>query len=831
MARATIDFGIDLGTTNSEIALMNRGSMRVFKAWDNRENTPSVVRILSDGTIQVGKNAYDRLVDDEENTVAEFKRLMGRSHTYHFADSGRTLTPEELSSEVLKILKADVVLAGFDCTAAVITVPAYFEIVQSEATQRAARLAGLPEAPLLQEPIAAAIAYGKDAPPQDGYWLVYDLGGGTFDVAIIKCTGGHLGIVDCGGDNDLGGKDFDWLVVERILIPALVKTFDLPELARSNRKTHGRLLAKLKESAEEAKITLTRLERTTVYLDGSVSDRSGRPVELSIPVSRQDYEPLIEPSIAKTLRLSQEIIARARLSPSAFERVILVGGPTMTPAIRAAIRASLNIPVDPRMDPITVVAQGAAIFASNQPFPHDRQIRSAGKLLVRLGFTALSQQPITLVAGRLEAEGEKTLPPDLRARLTRDDQGWQSGFLPVKEGAFVCQVSLRENQSNTFRLALFDGTGQSVPVEPDTLCITHGLSVANPPLQRTIGVEVVTESGQGRYDLLLARGTPLPAKATFTYQAARALQPGSSDHVVNIHLFEGEYENPQDNRHLGTLKILGTQVRRPVPLNTDIEVTLSVDASRHPTVRAYIPLLDQTFQDILTGMIAPKPNPEDLAAEAEKLEAQWEAVVKAAQVPSDTASQIDSQLTQVGVELAAAHGGDPGALEKADRLIREMRAEIANLTKASETPKLIADLDYARAETQREVHKHGNDGDHEQLRGLEADADRARERQDPRLCQDATKRLWSLYWQVRYRQDSTWIEIYQDLAERGRFTDPDRAQALMVECRRLLDAHQMGRFREVVRQLWGLVPEEAQEETKEHVSDAGIKRGPWQAHA
>ena len=118
MARATIDFGIDLGTTNSEIALMNRGSMRVFKAWDNRENTPSVVRILSDGTIQVGKNAYDRLVDDEENTVAEFKRLMGRSHTYHFADSGRTLTPEELSSEVLKILKADVVLAGFDCTAA-----------------------------------------------------------------------------------------------------------------------------------------------------------------------------------------------------------------------------------------------------------------------------------------------------------------------------------------------------------------------------------------------------------------------------------------------------------------------------------------------------------------------------------------------------------------------------------------------------------------------------------------------------------------------------------------------------------------------------------------
>jgi molecular chaperone DnaK len=617
-------------------------------------------------------------------------------------------------------------------------------------------------------------------------------------------------------------------MVERIVIPALAQTFGLPGLARSN-DTYRVLLAFLKKAAEEAKIALTDQERTAVYVDVSDKwpDRSGRRIELSIPVSRRDYEPLIEPSITKTLRLSQEIIARARLSPSAIERVILVGGPTMTPAIRAAIRAGLNIPVDTRMDPITVVAQGAAIFASNQPFPHDRQIRSAGKLLARLAFTALCQQPNTLVAGRLEAEGKKTLPSDLRARLTRDDQGWQSGFLPVKDGAFVCQVSLRENQSNTFRLVLFDGTGQSVPVEPDTLCITHGLSVANPPVERTIGVEVVTESGRGRYHPLLARGTPLPAKATFPYRTARALQPGSSDHVLNIHVFEGEYENPKDNRYLGTLKISGTEVGRPVPLNAEIEVTLSVDASRHPTVRAYIPLLDQLSQQILTEVLAPKPNSGDLAVEAEKLEAQWEAVVKAAQIPADTASQVDSQLTQVGVELAAAHGGDPGALEKADRLIREMRAEIANLAKASETPQAVAALDYARAKTQREVHKHGSAADHEQLRGLETDADRARERQDPRLCQDVTKRLWSLYWQVLFRQDDTWIGIYQDLAERGRFTDPDRAQALMVECRRLLDAHQMARFREVLRQLWGLVPEEAQEETKTKVSDAGIKDGTW----
>lgn len=223
-------------------------------------------------------------------------------------------------------------------------------------------------------------------------------------------------------------------------------------------------------------------------------------------------------------------------------------------------------------------------------------------------------------------------------------------------------------------------------------------------------------------------------------------------------------------------------------------------------------------------MIAPKPDLNELAAEAQHLATQWEGMVQAGRVPEDTAFQVDRNLTQVSVELAAAQGGDPGALEKADCIIREMQAEIANVTKTGETPLLIDTLDYARAETQRVVHQHGNAGDHEQLRGLEGDADRARQRQDPRLCQDATKRFWSLYWQVLFRQDGFWVGTFQDLAERGRFTDSSRAQALIVEYRRLLQAHDMGRFRELVWQLWRLVPEEAQQATAKRVTDAGIKK-------
>lgn len=821
MARATIDFGIDLGTTNSEIALFDRGQVRMFKNNDNRENTPSVVRIDRAGAIHVGRRAYDRVVDDPENTVAEFKLVMGGSQTFPFAASGRTLTPEELSAEVLKSLKADAARAGFDCHAAVITVPANFESVQCEATQRAAKLAGLVEAPLLQEPIAAAIAYGKDAHPSDGYWLIYDLGGGTFDVAIIKRTSGHLRVVDCAGNNYLGGKQFDWLVVEQVLLPALSRTFDLPGLERSN-ATYRTLMGKLKKEAEDARIALTDQESATIYLDGCGADRNGRLIELALQVSRSEYERLIEPHVVQTLRLCQQILSRIRLSPGAIERIILVGGPTITPCIRGAIQSTLGISVDARLDPITVVAKGAAVFASSQPFPHAHQTRSTGKALVKLSFSALCQQPTTMIAGRLEAASGTKLPSELRVRLTRDDQGWQSGFLPVTNEAFVCQVSLREHQANIFRIALFDEAGQSLAIEPDTLCITHGLSVANPPLPRTISVEVIAEKGQGRCEPLLLRGTPLPGKASHTFRTALALKPGSADQVLNIKVYEGEHEIPEHNRHLGTLKVTGRQVQRAVPLNAEIQVTLSVDASRHAAAQAYIPVLNETFREVLKEQIAPKPDVNQLSAELERIEAQWREASPVAN--ADTTAEVNQQLTEVTVELAAAYGGDPGALEKADRLIREVQASLANVSKVAETPRLLESLEEAREKTRRIVSQFGTAPEHEQLRALEADAERAHARQDPRLCQDATTRLWKLYWQVLFRQDGFWVGVFQDLTEQGRFTDDARAQALIKEGSRLLQAHDMARFREVTKRLWDLVPEETQQETAQRVSDAGIKK-------
>ena len=198
---STIDFGIDLGTTNSNIALCRTGEVRVFQTTDLMNITPSVVYVSKTGRLLVGKKAYDTWVADPQNTQAEFKRWMGYNDKLTFPASGRQFAAEELSAEVLKSLRADAERQTQEqITAAVITVPAAFGSLQCEATSRAARLAGLDQSPLLQEPIAAAVAYGASPSARNQRWLVFDLGGGTLDIAIVSTRNSRLAVLEHQGE-------------------------------------------------------------------------------------------------------------------------------------------------------------------------------------------------------------------------------------------------------------------------------------------------------------------------------------------------------------------------------------------------------------------------------------------------------------------------------------------------------------------------------------------------------------------------------------------------------------------------------------------------------
>ena len=206
MNRSTIDFGIDLGTTNSAIAVLEGVAQNIIKNNEDQDTTPSAVHIGRNNQVHVGQRAKNAVLRKPSDAYAEFKRRMGTEYLYHFKSSNQRKKPEELSAEVLKALRADVSRRlGEEINAAVVTVPAAFELHQCDATKKAAELAGLQVCALLQEPVAAALAYGFQADAEKAYWLVYDFGGGTFDAALIKAQDGLINVVHHGGNNFLGG--------------------------------------------------------------------------------------------------------------------------------------------------------------------------------------------------------------------------------------------------------------------------------------------------------------------------------------------------------------------------------------------------------------------------------------------------------------------------------------------------------------------------------------------------------------------------------------------------------------------------------------------------
>ena len=267
MARVKIDYGIDLGTTNSAIARMEDGEVKIIKSEIQMDTTPSCVSFRKK-SISLGIDAYNRF-DDEHlaafkefslsgnkkedfNTFIEFKRTMGTDKTYESKSATRSFNSEELSAEVLKTLKN--YIRDEEISSVAITIPARFRSNQIDATQRAAELSGFKYCELLMEPIAASIAYGVSGKSVNGYWLVFDFGGGTFDAALMRVEEGIMKVVDTDGDNHLGGKDLDYAVVDHIIIPYLKENYRIEKIL-TNEYGKRELREALKVMAEEAKIS------------------------------------------------------------------------------------------------------------------------------------------------------------------------------------------------------------------------------------------------------------------------------------------------------------------------------------------------------------------------------------------------------------------------------------------------------------------------------------------------------------------------------------------------------------------------------------------------
>ena len=343
--------GIDLGTTNSCFAVMEGGEPTVITNQEGARTTPSVVGFAKNGERLVGQLAKRQAVSNPENTIISIKRHMGTDYKVNV--EGKSYTPQEISAMILQKIKADAEAhLGEPVKQAVITVPAYFTDSQRQATKDAGTVAGLEVLRIINEPTAAALAYGVDK-GEDGKILVFDLGGGTFDVSILELGEGVFEVLATSGNNHLGGDDFDQRIMDYLINEFKKETgIDL-----SNDKLADQ---RLKEAAEKAKIELSGVASTQINLPFITADATG-PKHLDVTLTRAKFDELTRDLVEATIEPTRKAMKDAGLSASEIDKVLLVGGSTRIPAVQEAIKRELGKEPTKNINPDECVAIGAAI--------------------------------------------------------------------------------------------------------------------------------------------------------------------------------------------------------------------------------------------------------------------------------------------------------------------------------------------------------------------------------------------------------------------------------------------------------------------------------------
>ena len=343
--------GIDLGTTNSCVAVLEGGEAVVIANAEGGRTTPSVVAFSKTGERMIGQVAKRQAVTNADRTISSIKRHMGEN--YHVTVDGKGYTPQEISAMVLQKLKADAeAYLGQPVTEAVVTVPAYFSDAQRQATKDAGKIAGLDVKRIINEPTAAALAYGLDKEESQNI-MVYDLGGGTFDVSILEIGDGIIEVKATAGDTHLGGDDFDQRIMDYLV--AEFKKAEGVDL------TNDRMaMQRLREAAEKAKIELSGMTTTSVNLPYITADATG-PKHLDVTLSRAKFNELTADLVERTLKPVRQAMSDAGLSASQLHKVLLVGGSTRIPAVQEAVKSITGTDGFKGINPDECVAVGAAI--------------------------------------------------------------------------------------------------------------------------------------------------------------------------------------------------------------------------------------------------------------------------------------------------------------------------------------------------------------------------------------------------------------------------------------------------------------------------------------
>lgn len=824
----TINFAIDLGTTNSLIAKYDDGNIKIYNnPLGLKQTLPSCIAFRRN-RIVIGDKALDYLEKDAENICMLFKRKMGTQDTYYVPSMDKEMSPIELSSLILKELK-NFVNDEAILNSVVITIPASFDTIQSNATKKAGYLAGFKEVVLLQEPIAACLAFANTSNIEvtDAQnWIVYDFGGGTFDVALVEVNDRELKVKDNQGDNYLGGADFDNLIVEHLIVPFIEQKLALTNLwkdLKSKTSNFKGLYFELLKISEEAKKELSHYEETEIEIDIDINSENF--FEQFI-IKREQFEDLISSRVEQTITFIQDVIKNNQLLNSQIDRVILIGGTTYVPMIKRRIAEAIGVEVNSSIDPTSAVVHGAAYFAGSKPATviEDTDTTQKDTCSETIDFKLFYEQNTRdleeLITCKVNSGDAKSY------RIMRKDGGYDSGVKTLEDDTFSEFVPLLEGRLNAFKIQLLNPALDVLKVI-DSIAINQGsYNVQGQPLPNDICMEVDDlDASATRLDLVFAKGSILPLKKKIYKTASKTILRHSSSNLI-INIIEGKSKGlPSSGLSIGYIEIFGKDLEEDLIKGTDIEIELEVTESRDLKINVFLQSCDQEFKNVFSeserAISINKINMEinTILGDVEgliKLNNSEENFEYSRQLENIRVGLIE---TQISLSLITDDDVSDAKFQLDDRK-RKLIQNFDDLTRNKLIAQEIEDYNEAKLNLEYHLNKEENERYQDKYARIIKNEREVINSGNKYLIRSKIKELDELYDAVIQSSDDNFITYFLNLKFVTEFSNQRKADKLIKQGDESLDKKDYKSLRHIVYGLSALLPDYEKENQKNFKDDS-----------
>jgi molecular chaperone DnaK len=549
-------------------------------------------------------------------------------------------------------------------------------------------------------------------------------------------------------------------------------------------------------------------------------DESGSEVDCEeLTLTRKEVVGVAEPIIRRSIEICQKVLHEKNLAASGVQKVILVGGPTKASYFREIVQEGLRIPVDHSVDPLTVVARGAAVFAGTQKIDAKLLPRAqAGEFQIDLKYKAVGHEIDPIVGGKVHGSPENSIE-GFTIELVNDKTRWRSGKIALgADGAFFVNLLAEKGERNIFAIELLSPVGTKQKTLPDHLIYTVGAVVEEQPLINSMGVALANNEVAIFFDK--GAGLPLKKRWPEPFRTTKSIKVGEEGMAIRIPVIEGENKAADRNHVVGFLEVLSSEIKRDLPAGSEVELTLKISESRIVAANIYVPILDEEF-DLKLDLKKRTPLADEIKFECDRVIKRLETLRgKAAEAKDTTAVEgLDrlrsSDLVRDIEDSVSAAKGDADAAEKAEKRLLELKAQLDDVEDSIRWPTLLAEVREWLGWLDKVVTQHGTDRQQGRAGELHKDVDDIICEKKPERLAKRLQQIKDLYWEIVVSLPSFWVNQFQYLEkERLRMTDQARAGRLFDMGRSYLDQNNVDGLKNVVRQLWDLLPAEIVEEVQ-----------------